>query len=381
MIARFFQAVGCPYVELWLPAYFWRELGRRRWSCGKGRRHLIFCFVDHFEPHVGRVDDVTARRRLDAWLEQYPQIADRHADSTGRVPAHSFFYPYDELEPSELRDLAGLCASGYGELEIHLHHCNDTAEKLRKTLRAAVRAWRDAGALGTWPEGGRPAFGFIHGNWALDNSRVEGGRNFCGVPNEISILAEEGCYADFTFPALWQMAQPRQVNSIYYAQDNPVRPKSHDRGVPVRVGGRPTGHLMIVQGPLCLRRRAGRLLPCPEDGDITGANPATPERIDAWVRTAVHLPGRPEWIFVKVHTHGASDRNLKGLLGGGLDALFADLEQRYNDGRAWRLHYVSAREMFNIIKAAEAGRDGDPSLYRDFLIASPHKQVATAPLA
>jgi len=342
---------------------------------------LIFCFVDHYEPHVGRVDDAAARRRLAAWLEQYPRIADRHGDSAGRPPAHSFFYPYDEMEPGELRDLAALCASGCGELEIHLHHHDDTSETLRARLRDAVDRWREVGALGRWPGAGRPAFGFIHGNWALDNSRRENGRNYCGVNDEITLLAEEGCYADFTFPALAHMAQPRQSNSIFYATDDPLRPKSYDRGAEVRVGGQPSGDLMIVQGPLCIYRRPGRFLPRPEDGDITGANPATPARVDAWVRTAIHLPGRPEWVFVKVHTHGASDRNLAGLLGGGFEALFSDLERRYNDGRRWRLHYVTAREMYNIIKATEAGHSGAPSAYRDFVITPPaaHPQAGTRP--
>lgn len=379
MIKQFFRAVGCPYAELWLPEYLRREAGRRAWPPVTGPRDLIFCFVDHYEPHVGRVDDPTARARLDAWLDRYPRVADRHSDSRGRRPGHSFFYPYDELEPGELRDLAQLCAAGYGELEVHLHHFHDTAEGLRSKLREAVRLWQEVGALGRWPDSGRPAFGFIHGNWSLDNSRVEGERNFCGVDNEISLLAEEGCYADFTFPALKQMAQPRQCNSIYYATDDPDRPKSHDRGEVVRVGGTPCGDLMIVQGPLGIVRRSGRLIPRPEDGDVTGKNPPTPERIDSWVRTAIHVPGRPEWVFVKVFTHGAADGTREELLDSGFEALFSHLEQQYNDGRDWRLHYVNAREMFNIIKAAEAGRGGDPSDYRDFLITAPPYGGTTRP--
>jgi hypothetical protein len=375
MIARLFRALGCPYAEIWLPGYLRREAGRILRPRPSGTRHLIFCFVDHYEPHVGRVDDATARRRLDAWLEQYPRIADQHGDTHGRPPTHSFFYPYDEMEPGELRDLAAVCAAGYGELEIHLHHHDDTSETLRAKLRAAIGRWREVGALGTWPGSDRPAFGFIHGNWALDNSRLENGRNFCGVNNEITVLAQEGCYADFTFPALAHMAQPRQANSIFYATDDPDRPKSYDRGEEVRAGGEPSGDLMIVQGPLCVRRKRGRFLPSPEDGDVTGTNPATPERVDAWARMAIHLPGRPEWVFVKVHTHGAADRNLEGLLGGGFEALFADLEQRYNDGRNWRLHYVTAREMYNMIKAAEAGHAGDPFDYRDFAIGPPGARV------
>jgi hypothetical protein len=375
MLAWLFRKARCPYGEIWLPGYLRRQAGGPFRPRACGTRHLIFCFVDHYEPHVGRVDDATARRRLEAWLEQYPRIADRHGDISGRPPTHSFFYPYDELEPGELRDLAALCAAGYGELEIHLHHRDDTSETLRQKLRAAIEQWQAVGALGRWPGTERPAFGFIHGNWALDNCRIEDGRNFCGVNDELTVLAEEGCYADFTFPALFHTAQPRQANSIYYAHDDPRRPKSHDRGAPVRVGGTPSGHLMIVQGPLGLCRRPGRFLPRPEDGDVTGSNPATPERIDAWVRADIHVPGRPEWVFVKVHTHGAAVGNLSGLLDGGFDALFTDLESRYNDGRRWRLHYVTAREMYNLIKAAEAGHAGDPSAYRDFAIAPPGERV------
>jgi hypothetical protein len=375
MVARLFRTLRCPYAEIWLPGYLRREASRWARPRVHATRHLIFCFVDHYEPHVGRVDDATARRRLEAWLEEYPRIADRHADSAGRPPTHSFFYPYDEMEPAELRDLAALCAAGYGELEVHLHHHDDTSEALRDKLRAAVDRWREVGALGLCPGTGRPAFGFIHGNWALDNSRIENRCNFCGVNDELTVLAEEGCYADFTFPALWQMCQPRQANSVFYAADDPCQPKSYDRGVEVRVGGQPSGHLMIIQGPLCVCRRPGRLLPRPEDGDVTGINPATPERVDAWARTAIHVAGRPEWVFVKVHTHGASDRNLAGLLGGGFETLFSDLEHRYNDGRRWRLHYVTARELYNIIKAAEAGRTGSPSDYRDFAITPPAARI------
>lgn len=375
MLGSLFRRLGCPFAEIWLPGYLRRELGRWRWPRVRGTRHLIFCTVDHYEPHVGRADDATARRRLEAWLKQYPNIVSRHRDASGRPPRHSFFYPYDEMDPWELKALSSFCVEGYGEIEIHLHHCDDSSATLREKLRAAVAHWRAAGALGTWPDSGRPAFGFIHGNWALDNSRIEAGRNYCGVNDEITILAQEGCYADFTFPALKHMAQPRQSNSIYYAADDPNRPKSHDRGQPVIVGSRPSGDLVIIQGPLCLRRQQGRLLPRPEDGDLTGANPPSSERVDAWVRTAIHIPGRPEWVFVKLHTHGAADKNLSALLGGGFEALYTDLEHRYNDGREWRLHYVTAREMYNVIKAAEAGRAGDPSEFRDFLIRPPGQGV------
>ena len=48
--------------------------------------------------------------------------------------------------------------------------------------------------------------------------------------------------------------------------------------------------------------------------------------------------------------------------------LFSELETRYNDGKSWKLHYITAREAYNIVKAAEKGRAGDPHHFRDYVI-------------
>ena len=87
--------------------------------------------------------------------------------------------------------------------------------------------------------------------------------------------------------------------------------------------------------------------------------------------TGIHVEGRPEWIFVKIHTHGTQECDLDTLLGASMDTAFTHLEKHYNDGKTWKLHYVSAREMYNIIKAAEAGLAEDPGQYRDHLIPRP----------
>jgi hypothetical protein len=59
------------------------------------------------------------------------------------------------------------------------------------------------------------------------------------------------------------------------------------------------------------------------------------------------------------------------LLGPKMDAMHEHLERVYNDGKNFVLHYVSARETYNIIKAAEAGKQGNPADYRDFELAPP----------
>jgi hypothetical protein len=218
---------------------------------------------------------------------------------------------------------------------------------------------------------GRVAWAFVHGNWALDNSRPDG--RWCGVDNELIVLADEGCYADFTLPSAPDVTQTRTINSIYYAKDDPHCGKSHDTGEPVRVGGRPSGDLMIIQGPLGLnwRWRKFGVVPRIENADVRRTSPPRPDRTDLWIRTGVHVAGRPDWIFVKVHTHGTQEGDVDTLLGAPTDAMFSDLEKRYNDGTNYCLHYVTAREMYNIVKAAEAGQDGNPGQYRDFVIPRP----------
>ena len=122
--------------------------------------------------------------------------------------------------------------------------------------------------------------------------------------SELSILANLGCYADFTFPALGTNAQPGKVNSIYYAKDSPA-PKSYDSGIDVTVGGRPWGDLMIFQGPIYVDWN-GKYV---ESASIERFTKYHSRRISAWRQAGIHVKGRPEWLFVKLHTHGMQSRD------------------------------------------------------------------------
>ena len=334
--------------------------------------HVMFCFVDHFEPRWGKANYATEVGRVTGWVDGYPKLCAGHRDADGKAPQHSFFFPSEEYRPEHLDQLVGLCASGYGEIEVHLHHDNDTEAGLRANLSEFLTRLVDHhDALPVDAATGKPQWSFIHGNWALDNSRRDG--RWCGVNNELQILKDMGCYADFTLPSAPSDTQTSTVNSIYYAKDDPARPKSHDTGTPVHVGGQLQGDLMIIQGPLSLRWKLRGLIPIPaiENGDIRADNPPTPARIDAWVKTGVHVKGRPEWLFIKIHTHGTQDRDMNALLGPPVRRMFEYLEQRYNDGERYCLHYVTAREMYNIARAAETGKSDDPGKYRDFIVPCP----------
>ena len=335
-------------------------------------KHVLFCFVDHYEPMWRSPDYDTECRRVARWRNEYPALCASHRDADGRQPVHTFFYPEEEYRREHLDAIVELCREGLGEIEIHLHHHDDDEAGLREKLCRFTRTLVDQhDALPTDPATGQPLWSFIHGDWALDNSHPT--HNRCGVDNELIVLREEGCYADFTLPSAPDPCQTSTVNRIYYAKDDPTRPKSHDKGRRVRAGGEPWGDLMLIQGPLGFQwhsRKFG-ILPRIENADVRTSCPPTPERVDAWVRTGIHVEGRPEWIFVKVHTHGTQERDTDTLLGAPMDRAFSHLESRYNDGREWKLHYVSAREMYNIAKAAEAGLDGDPGLYRDHVVPRP----------
>lgn len=354
----------------WILAYL-RQDWRQRPVSGV-TKHLMFCFVDHYEPAWEQPRYATECARVARWREEYPKLCEGHLDADGRAPIHTFFYPEEEYRPEHLDAIVELCRLGLGEIEIHLHHDNDTEAGLREKLRrfTELLATRHD-ALPRDAETGQPRWAFIHGNWALDNCHPSA--TGCGVNNELIVLREEGCYADFTLPAAPDPCQTSTINMIYYATDDPLRPKSHDHGVRVRVGQRPSGDLMIIQGPLGFmwHSRKFGILPRIENADVRTSSPPSPARVDAWVETGIHVGGKPEWVFVKVHTHGTQERDMDTLLGPHMAETFSYLEKRYNDGRKWKLHYVSARETYNIIKAAEAGQDGDPGAYRDYVIARP----------
>jgi hypothetical protein len=362
-------------IFLWLPAYVRGVLRKREKH--DSPLHVMFCFVDHYEPGWQRPDLEIERARVARWCREYPSLAEGHQDADGQIPKHCFFYPEEEYREEHLRALSNLCARGFGEIEIHLHHDRDTEEGLREKIKSFIAKLVHVHDALPWePATGDVRFAFIHGNWALDNSRKDG--RWCGINNELRVLRDLGCYADFTLPSAPSDTQTAKINSIYYASDDPTRPKSHNRGVDVEVGKAPSGDLMIIPGPLGFnwKRRKFGIFPRIENAEIRRVAPPTPDRIDLWIKAHVHVKGRPEWCFVKIHTHGAQEEGMDTLLGKPVDDMYSYLEQNYNDGLRYVLHYLTAREMYNIVKAAEDGHTGNPNIYRDYRLKPPSYSVA-----
>jgi hypothetical protein len=346
--------------HLWFPGYV-RAKRRNRGSAIPVSKpiDIMVLVVDHFEP--ARIEGAAGVDSVRAWCEKYREIASAHRDSDGVTPQHTWFYRYDYPNHEMIKILSQFVYENYGEIEFHLHHGFDTPESFRARIQGGVGWFNQVGAMVTAEPTPRSYFGYIAGNWALDNGRRD--VRYSGVNTEISILGELGCYADFTFPALDNTAQPRKVNGIYYAVDRPG-PKSYDTGFDVEVGRKSTGGLMIVQGPVYVDWKRTYI----ESAAFEWFTRYAVHRLDYWEGAHIHVRGRPEWVFVKLHTHGMQSRDV--FLGSDFHQMCEDLENRFKQA-PYRLHYVNAREAYNIVKAAEAGKEGNPNDYRNYLLKEP----------
>jgi hypothetical protein len=336
------------HAEIWLAPYL-RDRLRKILRPTKPKRAWV-AITDHYEP-LGRGASLEdALGCVAQWRDRWPRIADdAPRDAAGQRPQYSFFYPQEEYRRELLDCIAEMVRLGIGDVEVHLHHDNETRELfIQKVTDFCRRLQEDHGLLRR--QDGHTVFGFIHGNWALDNSRPDG--KWCGLPGEIALLRDLGCYADFTMPSLPSATQGRVVNQIYWCTNNSDnRPRSFDSGIEATVGGGRRGDLLMITGPLGVRL-GGRLLPRIETGELAGYDMPTRSRVRQWFDLA---PAIGEDIFLKLYTHGAPERNREPLLNGGLGNLFAWLAEEANR-RGIEVHWATAWQMFQAADALIHGR-------------------------
>lgn len=333
--------------EIWLVPYLQDRL-RKAARTSKPKRAWV-TITDHFEPLGMGASSEAALGRVAQWRNKWPRIAeDAPRDAAGQRPQYSFFYPQEEYRRDVLDGIAEIVRLGVADVEVHIHHDNEQRESfIQKITEYCRRLTDDHGLLRQ--QDGRTVFGFIHGNWALDNSRPDG--RLCGLNGEIALLRDLGCYADFTMPSLPSDTQGHVVNQLYWCTNHTDnRPKSFDRGTEATLGGGRQGDLLMITGPLGLRF-GDRPLPRLETGEIAGYNLATPSRVRKWFSLA---PTIGDDLFLKLYTHGAPERNLGPLLNGGLGNMFRWLAEEA-DRRGIEMHWATAWQMY---KAADALIDG-----------------------
>ena len=111
----------------------------------------------------------------------------------------------------------------------------------------------------------------------------------------------------------------------------------------------------MIQGPLAIdwQRRRWGLIPRIENGDLTGLRPPTLNRLWSWLAANVHVDGRDDWRFVKLHTHGALEANTQMLLGEPMRAFHSELAAFAAQHDWFHYYYVTAREVARLVHALE----------------------------
>jgi hypothetical protein len=370
----------------WLPSYLWQSLSRRGWR--GGREHLIIALADHFEPAIvprdgrARAPYVEQQQRLEEWCREYPRMAGAWRDHDGRAFCHTYFYPAEQYDASLVQQLAGHCQEGWGEIEVHLHHGMEKPDTAENTRRQLVE-FRDVlasrhGCLSYLDGSGEPRYGFVHGNFALANSNEGRG---CGVDSEMQVLAETGCYADLTLPAApFHAAQTRKINALYECT-LPLNQRAPQRqGRDLQRGRAPHIFPLIVQGPLMIDfarpGRWGRI--GIENGALSSPNPPSLSRLRLWKQARISVRGRPDWLFIKLHCHGMDPTQKSAVLGAAMGQFLRELVEGADERREI-LHFVTAREMVNIMLAACDGREGDPGEHRDYRFKGRNQSASPRP--
>jgi hypothetical protein len=358
-----------PATFRWLPAY----LAQRTFMKPHIAKpfHLVMALADHFEPYIvpQNPNAVLSQKdqlsRVQDWCERYRRLFQSHRDSCGMPFRHTYFYAAEHSDPEILAVLAEHCKQGWGEIEIHLHHgvtAPDTADNTRELLMRFRDFLANIGCLSRLNGAGPPRYAFIHGNWALANSA--GGR-YCGVDSEMAILSETGCYADFTLPSAPSRGQVPKINALYECKGRLNMRAPHWRGRDLRWGIYPTIFPIIIQGPLMIDWGThGRFFPALENSALTAIHPPTLRRCRLWTSAGITVQGRPDWVFVKLNCHGMDPRDTEALLGNPMLNFLGELAAAEKRGE-FITHFVTAREMTNVILSACEGKTGNPGTFRN----------------
>ena len=341
------------------------------------RKHVIFTIADHFEPSWSNNGLLPVDKQKQA-IEHYHRLARRTGeqlrDSNGNKFGHTFFYPAEQYDKDLLDMTADLQAEGLGEVEIHLHHGIEEPDTPANLERQLIE-FRDCLAqehrcLSRWEGNGKPKYAFVHGNLALANSA---GGKYCGVDEEMHILAETGCYVDMTLASAPDRSQVPMINKIYecgYPLDEPV---PHRSGNEIAVNGKAPEFPIIFTGPLVFnwqRRIRGIPVPRLEDGALVYNQPMDLHRFYRWENADITVKGRPEWLFIKLYCHSFFEHDQSACIGDDAVRFFSEILEYGETKGNFKTHFASAREATNMVLAAVDGLNGNPAKYRDYKLKS-----------
>lgn len=327
--------------------------------------HLVFLVANHFEPATTSEGLV----QLEQWCKLARSTGEAIRDHDGTPFRHTNFFPAEQYERRRLEMISALQAEGFGEVEIHFHHGVDEPDTVENT-RHILKGFRDVLAeehkcLSREKPADSPKYAFVHGNWALANSA---GGKFCGVDSEMQILADTGCYADFTLPSAPDRSQVPRINAIYQCGNPLTQARPHRSGPGLKVGDKPVLPV-IFTGPLVFdwsRRVRGLPIPRVDDGSLAQNYPLTLDRLNRWRNAHISVEGRPEWIFIKLYSHAFFEWDQDLMIGEQMKRFMNQVLELGNRTGQFKVHFASAREAFNMVMAALDGCSGEPGRYREY---------------
>ncbi|HQU81983.1 MAG TPA: hypothetical protein PKY59_02600 [Pyrinomonadaceae bacterium] len=337
------------------------------------KKHIIITVADHFEPAwsaKGALGLDDQRRRLDEYYKMARKTGESTLDSDGTKFRHTNFYPAEQYDKQLLDTMAEMQKEGLGEVEIHLHHGvekPDSAENLRKVLID----FRDILAeehhcLSHFEGEKQPKYAFVHGNLALANSA---NGKYCGVDEEMQILAETGCYADLTLPSAPDETQVAVFNEIYECGLPLTEKIPHRKGKSVEVFGNKPQLPLIFTGPLVVnwtRKIKGFPIPRLDDSGLAANQPMDSARFARWLNANITVKGRSDWVFIKLYCHGFFDHDQSACIGEDAVRFFNEIVENGEKTGNNKVHFASAREAFNMVSAAIDGKTGNPHDFRDY---------------
>ncbi|MDG5815214.1 hypothetical protein QA601_08995 [Chitinispirillales bacterium ANBcel5] len=312
--------------------------------------HLYVAICNHYSPFWNGVSQEIAEHRVITWCREYRNFANKHRDSNGKRPVHTIFYDEQQYNAKFLDSFSKLCWEGLADVELLLESGGNSGEQFSRRIEDFRDVLFHHHGLLRKDRFGEIRFGAIHKSTSANKSAITVQDN----TELFSILKSSGCLALFNSPYTHKSSQKEEHNGIYFIPQNGYDDLNSKRTlVFAGLDKWIDNELLYIQGPMALnwRNRVCGLIPRVEDGELGNWAKVTPQRVQLWVKCPVKLQGISNHIFIKLHTFGAVDSNVRYIFGeNGYHSLCSELEQKYNDGERYKLHYVSAYQMYSKIR-------------------------------
>ncbi len=305
--------------------------------------NIYLSLCDYFHPFSGSVSQEIAEHRVVTWCKEYLKLSKLHVDSSGNHPIHSFFYSEADYNPRLLDVLYRLHKEKLSDVEILIPYIEEPLDNFKHK----IEEFRDAlfyhhGFLR------KSAEGSIRYGFATEMKNIYGNKNIIrnnALLKKLSILLETGCYADFSLFS-------KKIHREYLKIINLSFKASFVSGLSETFSDNSIyKDLQLVLGPTAngwLNRKWG-IFPYLETGEISSIRNFESFRINSWLQNCIRIDSDIINLFIKLHTFGGLDQNIRYLLGeSGLHQMFTCFEKLCANNN-FVLNYVSAYEMYEKI--------------------------------